>query len=76
MNIGVGGARVGQWYLRWDKGEAGTLYDKLAHTVLPLFQGGETGGWAQLMKGVISKNAAYFNSIRMMRRYATEAYLR
>jgi len=60
----------------WSIDGAPTLYDKLAHTVLPLFQGGETGGWAQLMKGVISKNAAYFNSHRMIRRYATEAYLR
>jgi starch phosphorylase len=28
------------------------------------------------MKGAISKNASYFNSHRMMRRYATEAYAR
>ena len=33
-------------------------------------------GWIAVMKGAISKNAAYFNSHRMMRRYATEAYLR
>jgi starch phosphorylase len=26
------------------------------------------------MKGAISKNASYFHSHRMMRRYATEAY--
>ena len=60
----------------WSIDGAATLYDKLAHTVLPLFQGGETGGWVRVMKGAITKNAAYFNSIRMMRRYATEAYLR
>ena len=29
-----------------------------------------------MMKETISKIAAYFNSQRMMRRYATEAYLR
>jgi starch phosphorylase len=29
-----------------------------------------------VMKGAISKNASYFNSHRMMRRYATEAYIR
>jgi len=28
------------------------------------------------MQGAISKNGSYFNSHRMMRRYATEAYLR
>lgn len=33
-------------------------------------------GWIRVMKGAISKNAAYFKSHRMMRRYATEAYIR
>jgi starch phosphorylase len=28
-----------------------------------------------VMKGAISKNGSYFSSHRMMRRYATEAYL-
>ena len=60
----------------WSVDGALTLYDKLAYTVLPLFYASEPGGWVRLMKGAISKNAAYFNSHRMMRRYATEAYLR
>jgi len=59
-------------------GHAQSLYDKLEHTVLPLY--GSVGeishGWLRVMKGAISKNAAYFNSHRMMRRYATEAYVR
>jgi starch phosphorylase len=57
---------------------ARALYDKLEHVVLPLYYGydGEAGGWIKVMKGAISKNASYFNSHRMMRRYATEAYLR
>ncbi|HXY97451.1 MAG TPA: alpha-glucan family phosphorylase [Steroidobacteraceae bacterium] len=59
----------------WSIDAAGPLYDKLEHTVLPLFYG-EPSGWARLMKGAITTNAAYFNSHRMMRRYATEAYLR
>jgi starch phosphorylase len=29
-----------------------------------------------VMKGAIGKNASFFNSHRMMRRYATEAYIR
>jgi len=35
MNTGVGRARVGQWYLRWDKGEAFqvTGYDEPSHTI-------------------------------------------
>ena len=43
--------------------------------MLPLFYG-DRAAWAQIMKASIAKNAAYFNSHRMMRRYATEAYLR
>ena len=56
-------------------GDAAILYDKLEHLVLPLWYGNRPG-WVQVMKGAISKNAAYFNSHRMMRRYAAEAYLR
>lgn len=55
--------------------DAGALYDKLEHKVLPLYHGDEKG-WIAVMKGAISRNASYFNSHRMMRRYAVEAYLR
>ena len=59
-------------------GDARALYDKLENTVLPLYRGseGDRGGWLRVMKGAISINASYFNSHRMMRRYATESYLR
>jgi glycogen phosphorylase len=60
----------------WSVDSAASLYDKLAGTVLPLFNDGTPGAWVRLMKGAITRNAAYFNSTRMMRRYATEAYLR
>ncbi len=59
----------------WSIDGAESLYDKLEHTVLPLYYG-EPAGWARLMKGAVTINAVYFNSHRMMRRYATEAYLR
>ncbi len=61
-----------------DDGDARALYDKLEQVVLPLYYGyeREPGGWIRVMKGAISKNASYFNSHRMMRRYATEAYIR
>ncbi|MGB9093417.1 MAG: alpha-glucan family phosphorylase [Gallionella sp.] len=52
------------------------LYDKLEQLVLPLYYNADHGGWIRVMKGAISKNASYFNSHRMMRRYATEAYAR
>ncbi len=61
--------------------DAAALYDKLEHTVLPLYyshdaEHGNDIHWIKIMKAAISKNASYFNSHRMMRRYATEAYLR
>lgn len=52
-----------------------SLYDKLEGTVLPLYYS-DRDGWLRVMKGAISKNASYFNSHRMMRRYAAEAYIR
>jgi len=62
----------------WSVEDAASLYDKLECIVLPLYYGRSSGpaGWIQVMRGAITKNAAYFNSPRMMRRYATEAYLR
>ncbi len=57
-------------------GKAQVLYDKLEQVVLPLYYSHGDGGWLKVMKGAISKNASYFNSHRMMRRYATEAYIR
>jgi starch phosphorylase len=55
---------------------ARALYDKLEQVVLPLYYNSDHSGWIRVMKGAISKNASYFNSHRMMRRYATEAYAR
>jgi len=50
------------------------LYDKLEQVVLPLYQ--DQARWVKVMKGAICKNASFFNSHRMMRRYTTEAYIR
>lgn len=55
--------------------DAASLYDQLEHRVLPLYHQ-DRSGWISVMKGAIAKNASYFNSHRMMRRYATEAYIR
>ena len=54
---------------------AEALYDKLENTVLPLYYG-DRPRWTRTMKQAISKIGSYFNSQRMMRRYASEAYLR
>ncbi|MDB5927691.1 MAG: phosphorylase [Betaproteobacteria bacterium] len=58
-----------------DGTDAGPLYDKLEQIVLPLYYEDRTH-WIWMMKQAISKIACYFNSHRMMRRYAAEAYLR
>ncbi len=62
----------------WAIEEAASLYEKLERIVLPRYYETADGrhGWVRIMKAVIGTNAAYFNSHRMMRRYATEAYLR
>ncbi|MDH5572311.1 MAG: alpha-glucan family phosphorylase, partial [Gammaproteobacteria bacterium] len=55
-------------------GDGRALYNKLEQVVLPLYYNNRAG-WIAVMKGAISQNASFFNSHRMMRRYATEAYL-
>jgi starch phosphorylase len=50
------------------------LYDKLEHVVLPLYHT-DRERWVWMMKQAISKIACYFNTQRMMRRYAAEAYI-
>jgi starch phosphorylase len=58
-----------------DQEDAASLYHKLGEVVLPLYRD-DRQGWIRVMKGAISKNAYYFNSLQMMRRYASEAYIR
>ena len=72
---GVTGWSVGDGRKADDNSDAASLYHKLEHVVLPRYYH-HRSGWISLMKQVISKNASFFNSHRMMRRYAAEAYLR
>lgn len=51
------------------------LYAKLGDVVLPLYYD-QSARWRLMMKQTIANIACYFNSQRMMRRYASEAYLR
>ncbi len=50
------------------------LYDKLEYLIIPTFYKNRDD-WIRFMENSIGKVAYYFNSHRMMRRYATEAYL-
>ena len=51
------------------------LYNKLEYIIIPLFYN-DRSKWIRMMQNAIGKNAYYFNSHRMMRRYVTEAYIR
>jgi starch phosphorylase len=55
--------------------DADALYERLGTAVLPLYYA-DRARWIGMMKQAVSKIASYFNSQRMMRRYATEAYIR
>jgi starch phosphorylase len=54
--------------------ELDDLYGKLEYLIVPTFYKGRDD-WISMMKNSIGKVAYYFNSHRMMRRYATDAYL-
>jgi starch phosphorylase len=72
---GVTGWSIGDSAEASNGADAESLYQRLEHTVLPLYYR-DRAGWIAVMKGAIGKNASFFNSHRMMRRYATEAYIR
>jgi glycogen phosphorylase len=56
------------------KRELADLYNKLEYLIIPKFYQ-ERDTWIDLMKNSIGKVAYYFNTHRMMRRYATDAYI-
>ena len=74
---GVTGWSIGDDRTGSDKhaNDADDLYRKLEQVVLPLYCDNRPR-WIWMMKQAISKIGSYFNSTRMMRRYATEAYIR
>lgn len=55
--------------------DADDMYNKLENIILPIFYN-DRRTWIRIMQNAIGKNAYYFNSHRMMRRYVTEAYIR
>ena len=72
---GVTGWSIGNSEDSHNGDDALSFYQRLERDVLPLYYG-ERARWIAVMKGAISKNASYFNSHRMLRRYTIEAYLR
>ena len=56
------------------KRELGDLYNKLEYLIIPKFYQ-QRDEWITMMRNSIGKVAYYFNTHRMMRKYATDAYL-
>jgi starch phosphorylase len=52
--------------------EAAALYDKLEHSVAPLFA--DKAGWAELRRHCIGINGTFFNTHRMLGQYVANAY--
>jgi len=55
--------------------DADSLYEKLEQCVIPVYYDGRKT-WIRMMQNAIGKNAYFFNTHRMMRRYVTDAYIR
>lgn len=58
-----------------DQKDAEDLLNKLETIIIPMYYN-ERHTWIRVMQNAIGKNAYYFNSHRMMRRYVTDAYIR
>lgn len=58
-----------------DTTDADDLYQKLETVIIPMYYS-DRHNWTRMMQNAIGKNAYYFNTHRMMRRYVTEAYIR
>lgn len=71
---GVTGWSVGNGLEQDGSNDGTSLYSKLEQAVLPSYYGGRER-WVRLMKGTIAHCASLFSSHRMMRRYATDAYM-
>lgn len=55
--------------------DALSLYDKLEHTILPLFYN-DRDAYIQVMRNAIAINGSFFNTHRMMQQYVLNAYFR
>jgi starch phosphorylase len=54
--------------------DAAALYDKLEHTVIPLYYH-QWDHFMQIMRNAIAKNGSFFNTQRMLMEYVIQAYL-
>ena len=56
-----------------DAEEATNLYNKLENSVVPLYRDSQQN-WAKLMRTTLAFNGSYFNTNRMVKQYARNAY--
>ncbi len=56
-----------------DEDEARSLYSKLENAVVPLYRDSPEK-WARMMRTTLAFNASYFNTNRMVKQYARNAY--
>jgi glycogen phosphorylase len=56
-----------------DAEEAGHLYNKLEHAVVPMYRSSPEK-WAKLMRTTLAFNGSYFNTNRMVKQYTRNAY--
>ena len=54
--------------------EANALYDKLEHTILPLYYG-KPDAYTEIRRSTIALNGSFFHSQRMVMQYLRNAYL-
>jgi starch phosphorylase len=57
-----------------DSVDAGELYEKLEHTILPMYYD-QHKRWSHVMRNCIALNASFFNTHRMVQQYVLNAYL-
>ena len=53
--------------------EISSLYDKLEHTILPMFYS-QPQTYARIMRSTIALNGSFFNTQRMVSQYVLDAY--
>lgn len=70
---GATGWSIGSGDPKTENQDAQALYEKLEHTILPLYRD-DRAGWIQVMQRCIALNASFFNTHRMVNQYLHHAY--
>jgi len=71
----IGGDWAGSGEKRGRMADAQSLYEKLEHTIIPLFYRNPQG-FARVMRNAIALNGSFFNTQRMLLEYVLKAYFR